>query len=367
VRPKRADMPIVVAESIFYTEKLARRMSVGQAMKRIGRLLGLALLGIVLVLATLKLTERHVAPPGKMVDVGGLRMRIECTGPETPQTVILESGATGLAANYYWLQQGLSQHVRTCSYDRVGTAWSDDVDAPHDAQHFSKQLHALLQAANVKPPYVLAGHSLGGIVIRVYANDYPSEVAGLVFLDSSHPDQVAKLPQPEAKSISPGTIKALLMSMQIAAATGMTHIYNLTGGDMEKAAWFQSLPPERQEQLMSLTHRAQSYKGMGEEMRSLEDSFRQGGQVKTLGNLPLLVISAGDIPSVPGISEQWLRDFLVAVGSLHEDLATLSSRGRRIVLPGNHMSLVVQKDNAAKVVAAMLDFVREAATARPLQ
>ncbi|GIL38937.1 alpha/beta hydrolase [Roseiterribacter gracilis] len=336
-------------------------------MKRIGRILAALLLALVLVVAGLKLAEPHVVPPGQMVDVGGLRMRIECTGPASAQTVLLESGATGLGAYYYWMQQGLSQRVRTCNYDRVGSGWSDDNDAPHDAQHFSQQLHALLQAANVKPPYVLAGHSLGGIVIRVFAKDYPSEVSGLVFLDSSHPGQVEKLPKPPIESASPGAIVFLTKAMEFAATTGLTHLFNPSGKQLEQAPWFQALPSARQEQLMALTHRAQTYKGAREELLGLEDSFRQGGLVTTLGDRPLLVISAAEIPEIPGISAQWGEEFLRQVGALHQELASLSSRGRRIVLPGAHVTMVVQKDHASQVVSAILEVVDEAAALPPLR
>jgi pimeloyl-ACP methyl ester carboxylesterase len=328
-----------------------------------------ALLAAVLILAGLKLSEPSVTPSGEMVDIGGYRLRIDCTGPQNTQlpTVIIESGATGLAQHYYWMQQRLSQQVRTCSYDRVGTGWSEDNAEPHDAVHFSPQLHALLQKAGVKPPYVLAGHSLGGVVIRVYASDYPSDVAGLVFLDSSHPDQVAKLPQPPGPASSPDKLLLLTKALQFAAATGLAHLYNPLANGLYEGTWFQALPPERREQLIALTYRAQTYKGLREEFLGLEDSFRQGGLLKSLGDLPLLVISAGETPTVPGVSDQWLHDFLAAVGKLHDDLATLSTHGRRIVLPGNHISLVVQKDNAEKVAEAILELVHQAADVRSLQ
>ncbi len=80
-----------------------------------------------------------------------------------------------------------------CSYDRAGLGWSDSSADPRDAQHMVHELHALLEAAHIAPPYVLAGHSLGGLLILAYTRRYPDEVAGLVFLDSSHPQQKARL------------------------------------------------------------------------------------------------------------------------------------------------------------------------------
>ncbi|MDB5365716.1 MAG: hypothetical protein JWM77_1643, partial [Rhodospirillales bacterium] len=117
----------------------------------------------------------------------------------------------------------------------------------------------------------------------------------------------------------------------------------------------------------ALTHRPQNYKGLREEYAGLEESFRQGGLVKTLGKVPLLAISAADAPKVPGVSAEWLRNFIVEVGKLHDDLATLSTRGRRIVLPGNHGSMVTEKANAELVARQILGVVHEAAEYRALR
>ncbi|MDB5367724.1 MAG: alpha/beta hydrolase, partial [Rhodospirillales bacterium] len=254
-------------------------------MKWAARVFTAAIFALAILLAGLVVFSRTPTPPGEMVDVGGTRFRIDCSGPQHAAlpTVIIESGASGLGLYYYWLQQELSQQVRTCSYDRAGTSWSDDNDEPHDAQHFSKQLHALLQKAGVKPPYVLAGHSLGGIIIRVYAGDYPSDVTGLVFLDSSHPDQVAKLPKPDGPAGSIETALLVQKLIQYAATVGLTHLYNPSAEALRSNEAFAALPRERQDLLIALTHRPQNYKGMREEYAGLEESFRQGGLVRTLG------------------------------------------------------------------------------------
>ncbi len=125
---------------------------------------------------------RAYPPPGRMVDVGGYRLHINCTGEGSP-TVVIEAGWGDSSASWGWVQPEVAKTTRVCTYDRAGMGWSEASPEPRTAREFAKELHTLLANANEPGPYVLVGHSLGGYTVRVYAHDYPEEVAGLVLVD----------------------------------------------------------------------------------------------------------------------------------------------------------------------------------------
>lgn len=123
-------------------------------------------------------------------------MHLYCTGRGTP-IVLLESGLWGDSEDWFKVQLEISKVTRVCSCDRTGMGFSDPRP---DSRNIANNLHALLTNAEEKPPYILVGHSLGGIHVRVYENLYPAEVVGMVLVDSGHPDQKSRLP-PEMNNI----------------------------------------------------------------------------------------------------------------------------------------------------------------------
>ena len=125
---------------------------------------------------------RAYPPPGRLVDVGGYRLHINCTGVGSP-TVVIEAGWGDSSASWGWVQPEVAKTTRICTYDRAGMGWSEVSPEPRTAREFAKELHTLLTKANEPGPYVLVGHSLGGYTMRVYAHDYSGEVAGLVLVD----------------------------------------------------------------------------------------------------------------------------------------------------------------------------------------
>jgi pimeloyl-ACP methyl ester carboxylesterase len=134
----------------------------------------------------LQLDRREL--PGSIHMVHGRKMRINCIGQGSP-TVVLEAGGGNDGLNWGGVQPVLARTTRVCSYDRAGYGGSDAAPPPRDADHIAEDLHELLHAAGVQFPVVLMGHSIGGLFIREYASHYPTEVAGLIFEDSSSPAQ----------------------------------------------------------------------------------------------------------------------------------------------------------------------------------
>jgi pimeloyl-ACP methyl ester carboxylesterase len=126
-------------------------------------------------------------PPGKLVDIGGYRLHLHCTGKGNP-TVVLIAGGGDFSFDWSLVQPNVSRFARVCSYDRAGLAWSDPGPTPRTMRQDAHELHTLLSAAQIQAPYVLVGHSMGGLIARVYAAQYPNEVAGMVLVDATHED-----------------------------------------------------------------------------------------------------------------------------------------------------------------------------------
>lgn len=129
------------------------------------------------------------SPPGKLIDLGGYKIHLHCTGKGRP-TVILEAGMGDSSAIWGLIQPALSRTIRVCSYDRAGTAWSDLGPIPRSMKQEVTELHELLAKAKEPGPFVLVGHSYGGLLVRLYQATHPGDVAGLVLVDSTHESTV---------------------------------------------------------------------------------------------------------------------------------------------------------------------------------
>ena len=149
--------------------------------------------GIAGAIAKSNLAKKYPAP-GQLVDVGGYKLHINCTGQGSP-TVILEAGMGNYSLFWANVQPEVAKYTRVCSYDRAGYGWSEPSPRPRTTIVEVEELHTLLVNANVEGPYVLVGHSLGGMNVRVYAHNYPDEVVGMVLVDSTHEEQRIRFPE----------------------------------------------------------------------------------------------------------------------------------------------------------------------------
>src|SRR3989304_10304359 len=151
--------------------------------------LGTAIAGAV---AKSHLAQQYPAP-GQLVDVGGRKMHINCVGQGSP-TVLLEAGLGHYSLFWAYVQPEVAKYTRVCSYDRAGYGWSESSPMPRTANAEVDELHTLLVNADVQGPYILVGHSLGGMNMRVFANNYPDEVVGMVLVDSFHEERPIRNP-----------------------------------------------------------------------------------------------------------------------------------------------------------------------------
>jgi pimeloyl-ACP methyl ester carboxylesterase len=216
-------------------------------------------------------------PPGQIVDMGGYRLHLNCTGSGSP-TVVIDTGWGDASAAWGWVQPEVAKTTRICTYDRAGMGWSEASPQPRTAREFAKELHTLLANANEPGPFVLVGHSLAGYTMRVYAHDYPEEVAGLVLIDPQNlSTSGVATPQPAPK---PGktSLPALI------ARAGLVRL--LSGIN-------QDLPPQDQQAYKALSVTPRWIQTALYESRGMTEGGAQARAVTTLDGLPLIVLSRG--------------------------------------------------------------------------
>src|SRR2546422_6564672 len=133
-------------------------------------------------------------PPGQLVDIGGHRLHLWCTGAGTP-AVVLDTGLGGSSAEWGYVQPEVARFTRVCSYDRAGMGYSDPGPSPRTTRRIAHELAQLLDRGGVSGPVILVGASIGGLTARVFASEHAERVAGLVLVDASHEDQKEDVPQ----------------------------------------------------------------------------------------------------------------------------------------------------------------------------
>jgi len=190
------------------------------------------------------------APIDRTLEANGVPLHIVCAGErlQSRPLVVLEAGAGNGASTWNDVVGPIAQFARVCAYDRQNLGSSAHVEAQLTAVGHVAALHALLEAAHEPPPYVMAGHSYGGMIVRLYASTYPAEVAGLVLVDSSHEDQIARfalLPPPAAAVAGPPQpprerIDLPAASAELAAAAWRADIPLVV---LSRGLWFKTQPP----------------------------------------------------------------------------------------------------------------------------
>ncbi len=315
-------------------------------------LVALALVGAIWQAFATAADRRNFPPPGWLVDVGGHRLHIQCAGVGR-LTVVLETGALSMSALWGWVRPLAARHTRVCSYDRAGLGWSEPGSEPRDAIHISRELHTLLNNAGETPPYVLVGHSYGGLLVRMYADQHPEDVAGLLLLDSSHPDQVVRIEKVLGKpAFLENLQESMFASLSILARLGILRFMLRHTGS---AGRFDDLPPRAAAEFKAFFADASHQSAAEAEMRVWKETAGQVRATRPLGDLPLVVISAEG--TKPPSREQQVRH------ELHRELAALSSRGSHRILAGTtHASLVENRGHAAQVAEAIRELVDAAST-----
>jgi len=278
------------------------------------------------------------AMPGQLVDVGGYRLHISCTGTGSP-TVVLEGGlgepSTMMAG---WIAPSVATATRVCVYDRAGRGWSDLAPDSRDGTPVT-DLHTLLERHGEVGPFVLAGHSSGGLYVQAYAATYPDDVAGMVLLDSQPVAAFTGLP--DYPAFYAGFRKATGV-MPSAARFGVMRIVS--------ASVAGSLPELQRAEERSLLSTASHNRSLRDEFLALPSAMAQARLLTTLGAKPLVVVTAEK-----DAQAGWLP--------LQDELARLSSNSDHRVLPDvDHASLTEDEAAAAISSRAITDVVHAVRT-----
>jgi alpha-beta hydrolase superfamily lysophospholipase len=281
------------------------------------------------------------AMPGQLIDVGGHRLHLTCTGSGGP-TVVLEPGAGEMAANLGWITPAVARTTRVCTYDRAGRGWSDPTDTPQNGARIAEDLHTLLHRAGVPGPYVLAGHSFGGLYVLAFAAHYPAEVAGMALIDSTAPAAPGPVTAPgDGGGPMAERVSALLSTT---SRIGVSRLYaDLALGD---------LPARSRDDVRASIARPGTVRSTIDEYRMGAASMRDAAALEDFGAKPLVVLTAG-----VGSSGTWF--------AAQDHLATLSSRAvHRVVDGAAHEDLVGEATYAAVTAQAITQVVTSVRTAR---
>jgi pimeloyl-ACP methyl ester carboxylesterase len=239
-----------------------------------------------------------------------------------------------MSAHWVRVQREVSGTTRVCAYDRAGMGWSEMGPEPRDAKQITGELHTLLGKAGIEGPYVLVGHSLGGLYMQTYAARYPEEVAGIALIESSHPEQFSRLP--EARDSYEQT-KRLYAIGTLLARIGVVRLFNLSPAPPE-------LPHQQRAQIAALNPSTRQVSTTAQEFRASPQSTAQARSLRSLGDKPLAVVSAGTQ------SSGWLE--------LQDDLATISPNSmHRVVKEATHTSVVYERSDAQATSAAIVEVV----------
>jgi len=289
-------------------------------------------------------------PPGQLVDIGGYRLHILCLGEGSPPAIV-ESGATAFSLQWSLVQPEVATFTRVCVYDRAGFGWSDPGPYPHTSDVIVEELHRLLQEAEVEPPYVMVGHSFGGMNVRLYAHRYPDEVAGMVLLDALHEAQFLNSPLllRAAKLFLPLVrIFPLLTSPELLALfPEQIPVRGLTGPAADA--------------YRSVVATTRYFAAALDETRSLEQSVAlvREAQIAGLGNIPLIVISRQVAFPLPGAPESLSQQFEQEWQTLQLDFLSMSPNSKHLIAEGSgHHIQLARPDIVIEAIREVVQAVR---------
>lgn len=298
--------------------------------------------------------RKQFPAPGRLVDIGGGRhVQLDCRGSGTP-VVVFENGLDSLGSlSWAAVHDAIAQTTRACAYSRAGMMWSDPSDRPFSSANVAEDLHNVLNAAGEQAPFVLVAHSLGGPYALVYTHRYGEQVAGLVFVDTSHPDQLARmraavgkdLPQPEllatiaARLAWTGVVRAVVAANPPAPPTAPSAI------QAPSAAWMPG-----------------SLRAVTDEMHGVNATFAAAAGARALGNRPLIALTHSTPPS-----PEMLRAMEITAPQgnrleatwreLQREEASWSTRGSNAIVP--NASHYIQFDQPQAVIAAVREVVEQ--------
>jgi pimeloyl-ACP methyl ester carboxylesterase len=312
----------------------------------VATLLLLPLCGLAYQWGATQWDEHRYPMPGRLVEVEGHRMHLDCRGTGSP-TVLLDAGLGDSSATWALVQPQVARFTRVCSYDRPGLGWSDPSSGPRDSAHVAALLDVMLKNAHEEGPYILVGHSFGGYNQLFFWSLHSDQVAAMVLVDSSHPAQLNRFPS----SLSPEAYVPTLKYKLLGWPFGLGRLLGWCRDDYTfpgiPQPWQQAAPAA-----VALDCRSSTLRSARDEELWFRRSGHEVASISTLGNLPLIVLShdpqtgGGFPPEVAQSAEkQW--------SSMQEDLRSLSTNSKRII--ARHSMHYVEAYRPELVIRAIHD------------
>ena len=310
-----------------------------------------ALAGLMFQASATWLDARRYAPRGQMVDAGGHRLHLVCTG-EGPPTIVLEAPIGGSSFGWTRVQRDLAQHARVCSYDRAGYGWSEAGPWPRSADRLVSELRALLIAANVPGPYVLVGSSYGGTLVRLFTARHRQDVVGMVLVDATHENAYKRIPG-GAEEVR-ATARAV-SSMRMAARFGVLRVLRTPVGEGSSDA----LPADLRAGARAAGYRTAWLAALAGELESVEVGLNAvaaavaNRPAPAFDSLPLVVVSRGPVANADATEARNYGAWM----NLQRDLLRSSSNTTHVVAgTSEHF---VQASEPQLVTNAVLSVVRQ--------
>ena len=307
----------------------------------------------------------------QLVDVDhGRRLDLYCVGEGSP-VVVFDAGLGGDASSWDSIQAAVGQHTRACAYDRAGLGFSDPATRPNDSANAVDDLQRLLSAVGIKPPYILVGHSAGGMNMRLFAFEHPAEVAGMVLVDPSHEDQEQRElqildPAARAKHLQDDAEQLEKKSQCVAAAESRRlvrgsalYIQCIPGSDPH---WSDAMNTVMQRRNATPSYQRATFSELKSFDTASADELRAARH--SLGDMPLIVLTRAPVPPGPGQTSEERDRLNLMWETLHDEIAAESTRGANYIVLGT--SHFIQWDKPQVVVDAIVKVLAQARSQTPV-
>lgn len=296
-------------------------------------------------------------PEGQLVNVDGFKFHINAIGPKNDRPTVVIEGGAGLPTEFFhWLSEGLQDSLRVVRYDRAGIGHSDKHITPRDPETIARELHHLLEKAGESPPYLMAGHSMGGPYIRVFAQLYPDEVEGLFFIDATHHDFPERHNTPKESSF---VFKAILLSIKAQAILADMGILSLMDRVVGTPYQGEGLPAESNARIKRFLANGKIFRAYAGEMKEYFKALRRSAAANDFGDIPIRSFTAIRPKKEQDGAQEDESKVASSEATKYVEFEDLSTNGRHIGIPGNHVTIFSKKENAHIICQEILKVAQE--------